>query len=138
MSIFDTLGHFFAHLFPHNKKEAQALLTETSPYVNLAGPLVQAVELELKPVLTKDQVQRAEGLNAFLGKYIKKEQDLQNKVNELLPLPTADILRDTAEFLVAQFLPATVDKALLNWVIETAYQLFVVRAAKLAPAPTAA
>ena len=135
MSVWNTLGHFFSHLFPHNAKEVQSLLTEISPYVNLASPIVQDIETELKPALTEDQVQKAEVLNSFLQKYIHQEQDLQAKVNSLLGLPTADILRDTAETILALVLPATLDKSLLNLIIETAYQLY--RRAFSAPAPGA-
>lgn len=142
MSFWDTLGHFFSHLFPYHAKEAQSLLTEISPYVNLAGPIVRDIETDLKPALTEEQGQKADALNAFLQKYLHQEQDLQTKVSQLLGLPTADIWRDTAETILALVLPATVDKSLLNLIIETAYQLYVRRAqpnsASALPAPASA
>ena len=136
MSIFDTFEHFFAHLFPHNPKEAEALLTEISPYVNEAGPVVTAVEQDLKPVLTPEGIERAQTLNRFLAKYIHEEQALEAKVNELVNLSTGDLLRDAAKAILLTMLPPTVPTALLNLVIETAYQLYVVRKAQPKPAPT--
>lgn len=133
MSFWDTLGHFFAHLFPHNAKEAQALLTEISPYVNLAGPIVESIETDLKPVLSGDQAQKAEALNAWLSKYVHDADLLEKTVNQLLAQPDVSVvLRDTAKAVVSLLLPANVS-APLNLIIETAYELYVVKAGKQAP-----
>ena len=134
MSFAQTLEHEVASVFAHRPEAAQALFAEVLPLVQAAGPVVTAVERELKPVLPPAADERAVKIEAFLTGYAPPATDLAATVTTLAAEPTALLLRDVAKFAVRTLLPNPILDSLLNFAIEGAYQLYVVQAAA-APAP---
>ena len=127
MSFVSTLEHDLASVFAHRADAANALFTEILPIVNLAGPVVAAVERELKPVLPAGADERAVKIEAFLAGYTPKSANLTAQAQTLAQEPAALLLRNAAKFAVQTLVPNPILDSLLNLVIETAYQLYVVQ-----------
>jgi hypothetical protein len=129
LSFFSVIGHFFSSLFGTNGGLAQKVLHEAGSFVNMAQPIIEEIETEIKSL--PDQGKSIQAIEAFLAKYDSDAIKVAGIATSLSGLPAADLWKNLAVTALSALTPAGTAASLLNLAVELAYNIF--KQSKMAP-----
>jgi hypothetical protein len=132
-NFFKAIGHFFTSLFGNNGAIAQKVLHDASSFVNLALPIVQGIDTELKTV--KGSVVALD-IVKFLDKYLPDVEKAEKLAASFATLPGAQLWRAVATTALQAITPVGISSSLINLAVELAYNIFKQSVAPKAPAAT--
>jgi hypothetical protein len=87
LSFFSVIGHFFSSLFGTNGGLAQKVLHEAGSFVNMAQPIIEEIETEIKSL--PDQGKSIQSIEAFLAKYDSDAVKVAGIATSLAGLPAS-------------------------------------------------
>ena len=142
LNIFTVIGHFFASLFGSKGSVVQKVIHGVSSFVNLALPIVEEIDNDLKAVIVAAPVVGPSvvgTIEKFLQKHLPDLTEISQIANGLVGQDSADALRTIAVSVLQLLVPAGTSLSLLNLAIELAYNTFKeLQASKPAAATPAA
>lgn len=138
-SFFNSIGHFFSSLFGPNGSKVQQVLHDVSSFTNLALPVVEAVETELKAFAPIPGVTQIE---AFLVKHVPQLANIGTVAQNLSTLSGTALFQGVAAAVLGAIVPGGTELSVINLAIELAYSTFkaiqaAVHPAASSPAPAA-
>ena len=137
MGLWSAIGHFFTSLFGKSAGIAQEVLHDVSSFVQLAEPIVEQVETEIKAQTADTPSSAVSAVAAFLTKYEPNLVRVQAASAALATLPAADLFRNVAVYALQAVAPKGTANSLLNLAVELAYNIYKKKTAAQTAAPAA-
>lgn len=113
----------FTAMFGKNGSNVQVILHKASSFVNIAEPIVEEVEVEVKAAMATDPSGKVALIEKYISKYETDKAKIQPVVDSLVGLPEADMFHNLATYALGFVAPKGAAASLLNLAVELAYNV---------------